>query len=304
MSDTQESFDDQTSGTTYLPLEPGDRLEIETTFANLEVRPIEAGERARIEMRGRHSDAARLVVGRDGGVVHVEVEPTAAHVGGVIFGRRPPAVRLVAFVPASGLRAQLVTSAGRLAVSRLSDVDLEVTADAGTVDIDDVSGRMQLATSAGRIEGRGLSGSIEASTDAGSIRLEIAHLSPGRHSVSTSVGSVRLELARNMPVQIDAHATMGSARVDVRSTPGAAAILEVNAELGSVRVRESSRHYEAGAIESSGLEAPRAEGPFRTAARQNNTVFDGTLDRVLARVAKGELAPDAAADLLRALSQS
>ena len=305
--DSHEHFQhddaDGTSGTSLLPLEPGDRLEIETTFASLEVRPVEVGGRARIEVRGRHSDAARVVVARDAATVHVEVEPTAAHVGGMIFGRRAAGVRLVAFVPSHGLRMQLVTSAGRLAISRLHDVELEVSADAGAIDLDDVSGKLELVTSAGRIEGRGLSGSIEASTDAGSIRLEIAHLSPGRHAVTTSVGSVRLELARDMPVQVSAHATMGSARVDVRSTPGAAAVLEVNAELGSVRVSESRRLYEPRAVEAPESPVVVAEGPFRTASRPNAPIFDGTLDRVLARVANGELAPAAAADLLRALSQ-
>jgi hypothetical protein len=288
-------------GSYPLPLEPGDRLEIVSTFASLEVRPIEAGGAARVEVRGRHADAARIVVGRDASTVHVEVEPTAAHVGGLIFGRRSQPVRLLAFVPVSGLRAQLVTSAGRMSISRLRGVDLEVSADAGAIDLDDVEGRMQLVTSAGRIEGRALSGSIEASTDAGSIRLEIAHLAPGRHSVTTSVGSVRLELARGLPVQIEAHATMGSARVDVRSTPGAAAVLEANADLGSVRVRESARYYERPDTQDARIDMPTQEGPFRTAAR--TPIFDGTLDRVLARVANGELAPQAAADLLRALSQ-
>jgi len=187
-------------------------------------------------------------------------------------------------------------------VSRLRDVDLEITADAGAIDLDDVSGRLVLVTSAGRIEGRALSGAIEASTDAGAIKLEIAHLAPGRHSVTTSVGSVRIDLARGMPVQISAHTTMGSSRVDVRSTPGAAAILEVNAELGSVRVRESSRHHEPDVIDVRPIETtttPEA-GPFRSPARP--VVLDGTLDRVLARVANGELSPQAAADLLRALS--
>ncbi len=120
--------------------------------------------------------------------------------------------------------------------------------------------------------------------------------------MTTSVGSIRLELARGLPVQVSAHATMGSSRVDVRSTPGAAAILEVNAELGSVRVRESSRGYERDEREGAN-EVPVAEGPFRTAARPT-PIFDGTLDRVLARVASGELAPQAAADLLRALSSN
>lgn len=284
-----------------LPLEPGDRLEIETSFASLEVRPVEPGGLPRIELRGRYADAARVVVDRDASTVHVDVEPTVAHVGGLFFGRRAQPVRLVAFVPETGLRAQLVTSAGRIAVKRLREVELEMSADAGAIDLDDVEGRLQLVTSAGRIEGRGIAGTIEASTDAGSIRLEIAHLAPGRHHVTTSLGSVRLELARGMPVQVSAHATMGSARVDVRSTPGAAAQLEVNAELGSVRVRESSRHYER-ARDAAPPPAPLvSEGPFRTA--QRGPMLDGTLERVLARVANGELAPAAAADLLRALSQ-
>lgn len=283
-----------------LPLEAGDALEIEATFASIEVRPVDDDARPRIELRGRYADAASIRVARDAGVVHVSVDPTASHVGGMIFGQRHHPVRLVAYVPRRGLRGQLVTSAGRLSVVRLDEVDLEITADAGAIDLEDVSGELRLTTSAGKIDGRGVSGRVEATTDAGSIRLEIAHLAPGRHVVSTSVGSVRIDLARGMPVQIGAHTTMGSSRVDVRSTPGAAAQLEVNAELGSVRVRESSRFYEAALRAPIEVSAPPpAEGPFRTA--QRGPLHDGTLDRVLARVASGELDARAAADLLRAL---
>ena len=287
-----------------LPLEPSDALEIEASFASIEVRPVEPGGAPRIELRGRHADAASIRVARDAGVVHVTVDPTASHVGGMIFGHRHQPVRLVALVPPRGLRGQLVTSAGRLSVLRLENVDLEISADAGAIDLEDVSGDLTLTTSAGKIEGRGLSGRIEATTDAGAIRLEIAHLAPGRHSVSTSLGSVRIDLARGMPVQIGAHTTMGSSRVEARSTAGAAAQLEVNAELGSVRVRESTRFYEAplsAPIEAASEGPTPSEGPFRTA--QRGPLHDGTLDRVLARVASGELDARAAADLLRALEK-
>jgi hypothetical protein len=242
----------------------------------------------------------RFEVHRDAGIVHVEVKPNGSSMGALFFGRRGHA-RIVALVP-ENVVARLTTSAGRLSVSRLRGAALEIHTDAGSVELDDVSGRMRLTTSAGRIEGRGLSGAIDATTDAGSIQLEIAHLDAGRHEITTSVGSVRLELARGLPALIHARATMGSAKVDVRSTPGAAAVLEVSADLGSVRVRESSRTYE-GAVPPIVAPPPVEAGPFRTMDRPAPLPKE-TLDRILARVASGELSPESASQLLRALGHA
>jgi hypothetical protein len=291
---------DEPNSTALLPYEHGDRLDLESDFATIELRPVSRGDSPRIEARGRHGESVRFEVHRDAGVVHVEVKPDVSTMGAIFFGRRS-AARIVAFVPENVI-ARLSTSAGRLSIARLRNATLEVHADAGSVELDDVSGRIRLTTSAGRIEGRGLSGAISATTDAGSIQLEIAHLDAGRHEITTSVGSIRIELARGLPVLVQARATMGSAKVDVRSTPGAAAVLEVSADLGSVRVRESARHYE-GVPSHVQLPAPIEAGPFRTMDRPA-PVPKETLDRILARVASGELSPEAASQLLRALGQA
>jgi hypothetical protein len=299
METTNMAQDDERSDIP-LPLEPGDRLVLSCDVGSIDIGRVEPGGTPRIEVRGRHASEAHLDVRREGTTVYVEAKP-AASMAALLFGRGAR-VRMRAYVPAD-VHARLTTAAGRMRISGLEGCALEIEAEAGSVELDDVFGTLRLVTEAGRIEGRNVGGTIDARTEAGAIRLEIAHLDPGRHEVVTTMGSARLELARGLPVVVNARATMGSAKVDVRSTPGAAALLDVSAELGSVRVRESGRPYHPrdGA-------APLEAGPFRTAASASTEprvqVSEETLDRILGRVASGEITPEAAARLLRALGHA
>lgn len=300
--ETTRTTDDEERSDIALPLEPGDLLALSCDLGSVDVGRVEPGGMPRVEIRGRNAREAHVEVRRDGTTVHVETKPLAS-MAALFFGHHPR-VRIRVFVPAD-VHARLATAAGRLRISGLDGCRLEIEAEAGSVELDDVFGRLRLTTEAGRIEGRNVGGAIDARTEAGAIRLDVAYLDAGRHEIVTSVGSARIDLARGMPVVVNARATMGSAKVDVRSTPGAAALLDVSAELGSVRVRESGRPFHPRGV----AEAPMEAGPFRTAAASSSQdvaaqVSDETLERILARVASGELAPEAAARLLRALGRA
>ncbi len=205
-----------------------------------------------------------------------------------------------------GLRARIRTSAASVHVERLSGCELDIRASAGALALEEVSGHLVLATEAGRIDGTGLRGSISASTSAGAIRLEIADLDPGRHKVRTSMGAAGVELARGLPVQIETRTAMGSARVDAASTRGAGAILDVEAELGAVRVLTSRRQWGEGAATpvTSTNEGAAAQGPYRTPAAEPPAQDDDAVEKILARVADGSLSATAARELLRSMGWS
>ncbi len=86
---------------------------------------------------------------------------------------------------------------------------------------------------------------------------------------------------------------MGATRIDFPITADAAALLDIEADLGAIRVVESSRTYDAGIIVPA--------GPYRTAAPVSSAVPDVEIEHVLERVADGSITPEAARDLLRAL---
>jgi hypothetical protein len=208
-------------------------------------------------------------------------------------------VQLVMHVP-KDLRARFRPSAAYVHVERLSGCELDIHADAGALALEDVSGRLVLATEAGRIDGTGLSGSISASTSAGAIRLEILDLEPGRHKVRTSMGAAIIELARGLPVQIDTRTAMGSSRVDAVSTRGASAVLDIEAELGAIRVM-ASRHEWAQPLETRSASAPGGRTPYRSPAGTPSSPDDEAVEKILARVADGSLSPGDARELLHSM---
>lgn len=205
-------------------------------------------------------------------------------------------VQLIVHVPRD-IHARIRPSAAYVHVERLLGCELDIHTDAGAIAIEDVSGRLVLGTEAGRIDGSGLAGSISASASAGAIRLEILHLEPGRHEIRTSMGAALVELARDMPVQIDTRTAMGSSRVHAVSTQGASAVLDIEAELGAIRVMTSRRVWKEPPV------PPHATTPYRSApaAAESAAPDDDAMQQILARVAEGSLSPAAARELLRSM---
>lgn len=284
--------------TLLLPLDEHPLLDVTADFAHLTIVPTARGERPFAEVRSKRRNRVR-VRGENG--------TTFVRIGGEDwgFGMWNGKDRVTLHVPAA-VRARVATSAGRLFVERLDGCDLVVENDAGTIDLDDVGGALRIVTEAGRIDGRGVRGRLDVSSQAGAVRLDIVGLEPGEHHVRAEVGAVKLELARGLGVRVDARATMGAVKVDYPSDVGAPATLVVETEVGAIRVRSSERA--AVAVVPT---RDRGDGPYRTppspepaAAEGAVTTSDATdeeLERILAKVADGTLAPTAAAALLRAL---
>ena len=290
-----------------LPLAEHPRLELQTEIARMRVVPVEKGEAPWLEVVCDHPHVApRVEVEGAGGVTRVHV--SGAWGGDPSwwsgpwwdsafwekkFWKKAFRTLVVAHVPRD-VQGRIRSNAAKLHVEHLVGCELSIETDAGAVSIEDVSGRLSLSTQAGRIDAIRVTGAIDIATSAGAVNAEILSLSPGTHRIRTSVGAVRLELAKGMPVRVAARTTMGATRVDFPVTDDAAAELDIEAELGAIRVTESSRHYDANVAAAGPYRTPSP--PVESAPRDSEEI-----ERILERVASGELAPEAARDLLRAL---
>jgi hypothetical protein len=293
-----------------LPLAEHPRLELHSDIARMRVVPIAPGEAPWLEVVNEHPHhGAGPNVDVDGAAGVTRIRVSGAWNGDPNwwngpwwestfwekkFWKRAFHTLVVAHVP-KDVHGEIRSSAAKLHVARLSGCDLSIDTDAGAVTVEDVSGRLRLATQAGRIDALRISGAIDISTSAGAVNAEVLSLVPGTHRIRTNVGAVRLELARGMPVRIVARTTMGATRVDFPVTEDALAILDIEADLGAIRVSESTHRHD---------EHVEAAGPYRTPAAPAapTTPRDNEeIERILERVASGEITPEAARDLLRAL---
>jgi hypothetical protein len=204
------------------------------------------------------------------------------------------------------VRAKIHSAAARIDVRDLEGCALTIDADAGSITLVRVAGRLSLSTQAGRIDGRDLAGTLSVSSSAAAVRLHVLSLDAGTHRISANMGSVRIAVADGFPLRIDARTQMGSSRVEYPSTRDAAAVLDVEADLGSIRIHASERKWKAKAHARTPDAPPPQEGsPYReSAARETPHVPDAELEKILARVADGSLSPAAAKELLRGLGWS
>jgi hypothetical protein len=298
-----------------LPLGEHPALELESDFAKITILPVPPGEEPRVELQDRgHRHRPHVEVRGEAGVTRVTV-------GGMFRGGDDDAwtgrfwepsfwekrrwkhhfhAHLVVYVPRD-VRARIRSAAAQVDVRGLSACDLKIEIDAGALVLTDVHGRLRLSTEAGKIDARGIGGTLDVATSAGAVRLDVVSLDPGGHRVRTSMGAAQVALARGMPVQIDTRTTLGSARVDFPSVRGAPAVLEIEADLGAIRVTSSGRTW-------TGAPAPiPASSPYRTApvdakpADAPAPTADAEVERILERVADGSLSPADARELLQAL---
>lgn len=302
---------------TDLPLWEHPTLELETDFASVSIVPIAPGEPPFCEVAGAGATPHADVTTHQG-ITRVRIDSVARAIedglGSGRFWEGPFWMRsrfhghfpthVVLHVPTT-VHARVRSIGARVNVERLDGCHLEISTDAGTMQLADVRGRLVLSTNAGRIEGRSIAGSIDVSTSAGAIFMEILSLDPGQHRIHTNMGAARVDLAKGMPVRIDTRTAMGSARVDFQSVKDAPATLAVEADLGGIRVGTSRRAW-----------APRTDRapsepatPYRTApsagdAEPPRAPSDEDLNKVLREVAEGKLSAGDARELLRAMGWS
>lgn len=293
-----------------LPLDQHPALEVTAEMAMISIVPTRLGEKPFVEVLG----ASRIEVNirGEGGTTHVHLEQDVGFFG---FGRDKS--RTVLHVPGD-VRVRVRTEAGRLRAERLHGCRLTIETDAGEVQLRDVHGAMRVLTGAGKIDGEALAGSFDFATTAGAIYLDVVAFDPGKHRVTTSVGAVKVDLARGLAVNIDARTTMGTARVVYPSQRDAPAILDIEADVGAIKVRESSRlgiavdGAERGPYRTADVVAARASAPIANESTPDATSSaaapspnvprdDSQLDAILRRVADGSLSPRDAGSLLRAL---
>jgi hypothetical protein len=285
-----------------LPLE-NRALDVRTDMARVTVVPLVEGEKSWLEARGEQGDTPAIDV-------QTETDTTRVHISGLgpngtwwhgpwweaAFWKKAFRTNVVLHVP-SNVRGRLHSNAAKMHVENLTSCDLAIDTDAGALTLDGVTGRLRLATQAGRIEARRIGGALDIATSAGAVHAEITSLWEGTHRIRSNVGAVRLELARGLAVDIKAHTSMGATRVDYPITEGAPAVLEIEADVGSIRVGPSTAARD---------EAVPSTGPYRTSwpawpSKPVRPSSDEEIERILSKVADGTIAPETARDLLREL---
>jgi hypothetical protein len=113
---------------------------------------------------------------------------------------------------------------------------LEITAQAGAVDVAGLAGSMRVSTEAGAVEGRALtSDEVTVRTQAGATSLEFVE-APALIRTTTSVGAVELRVPGTEAYAVDVHTGVGGGTVRVDDDPASAHRIEVRSELGTVSI--------------------------------------------------------------------
>ncbi|MFO0599976.1 MAG: hypothetical protein U0228_31995 [Myxococcaceae bacterium] len=290
-------------------------LDVSVAAERITVLPVEPGGVTRVELEARrHSDGPLLKLERQGDVLLVRGAGTGwSWTGGELK-------RMTFFVP-EHVRARVVQEFGQLIVQNLAGCDLDVSCNAGTVDLEHVRGRLKIVVDSGTVRGERVGGTFDVVSQAGSVKLAIDSLDAGEHRVRTAMGSVKLLLAPSVKVKLEAHTSLGSARLAHPSTPDAAAVMQLSADLGSIKVKtgdeqEDARHGDwpdwrrlwrdvahtvATAIEDSLPESDEAFVRPQAKTAPSPRVPEAELRKVLELVESGKLTAPDAERLIRAM---
>ncbi len=219
-----------------LPFSAEPVLDLHADATKVEVLPVARGEEPRIEIEGRGEIDGRapLKVEQRGNVVFVRFDHEWAQ-------RWPTPLeikKLILHVP-SHLKAKLQCDMGKVRIHGLAGCDLDVTGTAGKLELEEVRGRLKLVMHMGSIWGDKLGGTFDVRSDAGSVALSLDALDDGEHVIRTAMGSVKVDLPKGLEVNVEMSTTLGSARSTFPSKRDAKAVLRVESQLGSVRVREA-----------------------------------------------------------------
>ena len=121
-----------------------------------------------------------------------------------------------------------------------ADMSLDITAQAGAVQVDGLAGAIRVATEAGAVEGRALtSDEVTVRTEAGATSLEFAE-APTLVSTTTSMGAVDLRVPRTTTYAVDVHTSVGPSSVNVDEDPASAHRIAVRTEFGAVSIKPLS----------------------------------------------------------------
>ena len=236
-----------------VPLPWGQNAELEFTSpaVALTLVPLAEGE----SPHAKASEDVQLEVKETGKLTRVVATPAPERFN---FWRSMPRVWL--YLPRD-VHARVSTDAGALMAEGFSGCELQMTSSAGVLHLRDVHGKLFLRASAGAIQGSRVGGVLDVETGAGSVKLDVDRLEVGTHRIRSSMGSVRVLLAAGMDVRLEPQTTLGSVRTRYPSRPDATTVLQLETELGSVRVRESNPGRDAERDEAP--RGPEMRGPGR-----------------------------------------
>jgi hypothetical protein len=257
-------FEANASTIEVVPLEPGGKPRIEARRAGTQLEVKQVGETVVVRMGmdnpwgGNPFDRVQAAhdehMSRHGRRVERERERDRERgrsplgeeivrgIAEAVFNRRFGGA-FTLYVPAN-VQARLTCNMGEVEVRGLAGCDVGVFTNAGSLIIDECRGRFQLRAKAGRILCRRVAGTFDIESGMGEAMLDIVALDPGVHRVVSTMGSVKVELAPGLDVKIDSRTVMGSTRTRYPSRNDAPATLRVEAELGSVKVREGSAYVD------------------------------------------------------------
>jgi hypothetical protein len=284
-----------------LPVREHDELVAEADFASLAFVPVEAGEEPRVVCAVPERDAPTVRIDESPGSVRVRVTWETLGWG---FWRDRRKFHLVFCIP-QGMRLRVRADSARIEVARLRFRELDLEADAGSLKLERVEGRITCRTDAGHIVARDVSGSFDIRTDTGAIHVRAARLDAGRSSVATDMGTIHVELPARTPIRVDAKADMGAVSVDFPRYDDAAAILVAKSSLGVVSVSEYELRAEGEGRGPYRSPPPRAESEVIVIAPDAPpaaaaAAIDGEdpIDRIVGLVVAGKLSAREAEQLL------
>lgn len=112
----------------------------------------------------------------------------------------------------------------------------EITAQAGAVKVNGLTGDISVSTQAGAVEGRALGGDeVSVSTQAGAATLVFAR-APSMVRASTELGAVDVGLPGGTSYAVDVHTAVGRSDVSVPHDPASTHKVEVRTGVGAVKV--------------------------------------------------------------------
>ena len=115
-------------------------------------------------------------------------------------------------------------------------VSAEISAQAGAVEVNGLSGNLRITTEAGSVAGRSLSSAeVTVETHAGALTLEFA-APPTLVQATTSLGAVDLRLPGSTAYDVEASSQLGERTVTVDQDPASAHRIKVRTEVGAVKV--------------------------------------------------------------------
>jgi hypothetical protein len=229
--------------TAVLPLGSKPLLDFDVSAARIEVLPLSPGEEPRIAWK---RGAAPLEIRRIADKVFVRAAGTfeaPSEDAGVIESAVRTLIgggyggEFTLWLPRN-VKARISTNMGQARIRGLVGCDLEVSTNAGQVELDGCHGRFVLKAKAGQIIGKRLGGTFSVESGAGEALLDIVSLDDGVHTVHSTMGAVKIDLAPGLDVRIDSHSVIGSTRTKYPSKSDARAVLKLEADLGAVKVRE------------------------------------------------------------------